>query len=142
VEDILDDRGKTGPMCECLVSSKDFDVSHDSWVRRKLLTLLVLQPYDQFLTEHVRFCEEHVKNSKLPSLVQNLRLVRVYLSSFTGYGRYSVFKDSNSLPSSVTNSPIVATSKTSDVEPITYTVGEVVVTISTSSGRVIRRPTL
>jgi hypothetical protein len=33
VEDILDHRGKAGPMCECLVRWKDFDVSHDSWVR-------------------------------------------------------------------------------------------------------------
>jgi hypothetical protein len=67
VEDILDHRGKAGPMCECLVRWKDFDVSHDSWVRCKLLTPFPLQGYDQFLTEHVRFCEEPVKNSKLPS---------------------------------------------------------------------------
>jgi hypothetical protein len=45
VEDILDHRGKAGPMCECLVRWKDFDVSHDSWVRRKLLTPLALQAY-------------------------------------------------------------------------------------------------
>jgi hypothetical protein len=142
VEDILDHRGKAGPMCECLVRWKDFDVSHDSWVSRKLLTPLALQSYEQFLTEHVRFCEERVKNSKLPSLDQNLRLAREYLSSFTGHGRYSVLKDSNTLPSSATNSPIAATSKTSDVAPIAPTAGDAVAPISTSSsGRVLRRPT-
>ncbi len=141
VEDILDHRGKVGPMCECLVRWKDFDVSHDSWVRCKLLTPFALQSYEQFLTEHVRFCEERFKNSKLPSLAQNLRLARAYLSSFTGHGRYSVLKDSNSVPSSATNSPIDATSKTSDVAPIAPTTGEAVAPISTSSGRVIRRPT-
>ncbi len=46
VEDILPHRGKTGPMCECLVRWKDFDVSHDSWVRRTLLTPITLQVYD------------------------------------------------------------------------------------------------
>jgi hypothetical protein len=101
---------------------------------------LALQTYEQFLTEHVRFCEERVKNSKLPSLAQNLRLARAYLSSFTGHGRYSVLKDSNTLPSSATNSPIAATSKTSDVAPIAPTSGDAVAPISTSSGRVIRRP--
>jgi hypothetical protein len=30
VEDILDHRGSPGPMCDCLVRWKDFDVSHDS----------------------------------------------------------------------------------------------------------------
>ncbi len=106
MEDILDHRGKSGPMCECLVRWKDFDVSHDSWVRCKLLTPLALQTYEQLLTEHARFCEGHVKNSKIPSLDQNLRLARVYLSSFTGHGRYSVLKDFNSLSSSATNFPI------------------------------------
>jgi hypothetical protein len=46
VEDILDHRGSPGPKCECLVRWKDFDVSHDSWVRRKSLTPLVLQAYE------------------------------------------------------------------------------------------------
>ncbi len=122
---------------------ENFDVSHDSWVSRKLLTPFALQAYEEFLTDHVRFCEEHTKNSKLPSLAHNLRSARVYLSSFTGHGRYSVFKDSNSLPSSTTNSVITATSKTPDVATIAPTVGETVAPISTSSsGRVIRRPTL
>jgi hypothetical protein len=80
-------------MCKCLVRWKDFDVSHDSWVSRKLLTPLALQDYEQFLTEHVRFCEERDKNSKLPLLA------------------------------------IAGTSKTSDVVPITPTVGEAVVPI-------------
>jgi hypothetical protein len=35
VEDILNHRDKPGPMRECLVRWKDFDVSHDSWVRCK-----------------------------------------------------------------------------------------------------------
>jgi hypothetical protein len=60
VEDILDHRGGAGPMCECLVRWKDFDVSHDSWVKRKFLTPLALPAYERFLTEHVRFCEERV----------------------------------------------------------------------------------
>ena len=57
------------------------------------------------------------------------------------HGRYSVLKDSNSLPSSATNSPITATSKTSDVVPIAPTARETVAPIVTSSGQVIRRPT-
>ena len=62
VEDILDHRGRTGPLCECLVRWKDFDASHDSLVQRKFLTPLALQAYERFLTEHVRFCEERAKN--------------------------------------------------------------------------------
>ncbi len=112
VEDILDHRGKAGPMCECLVRWKDFDVSHDSWVSRKLLTPLALQAYEQFLTEHVRFCEERVKNSKLPSLA-------FFCNQFSYRCNFE------------------------DVRCCVYRshVGDVVVPISTSSGRVIRRPT-
>ena len=33
VEDILDHRDGAGQMCECLVRWKDFDVSHDPWVK-------------------------------------------------------------------------------------------------------------
>ncbi len=88
VEDILDHRGKPGPMCECLVHWKDFDVSHDSWVRRKFLTPLTLQGNEQFLTEHVRFCEERNKNSRLNMHVQQLKSVRRWLFTFTGDGRW------------------------------------------------------
>ena len=142
VEDILDHRGRAGPLCECLVRWKDFDASHDSWVQRKFLTPLALQAYERFLTEHVRFCEEHAKNSKLPSLAKNLRSAHACLSSFTGHDRYSVLKASNNLPSSATTSPIAAASKTSDVAPNAPTAGFAVAPISTSSsGRVLRRPT-
>jgi hypothetical protein len=65
VEDILDHRGRAGPLCECLVRWKDFDVSHDSWVLRKFLTPLARQAYERFLTEQVQFCEERAKNSKI-----------------------------------------------------------------------------
>jgi len=44
---------------------KDFDFSHDSWVRRNNLTPFALQAYDRFLTEQVQFCEERAKNSKI-----------------------------------------------------------------------------
>jgi hypothetical protein len=159
VEDILDHRGSPGQLCECLVRWKDFDVSHDSWVKRKFLTPLALQAYEQFLTEHVRFCEER-ENSKLKStnlhrrkpnsISQQLKSARARLLSFTGNGRYSVLKTSSSsrastdLLSSPTTSPVAAAaSKTSDVAPNAPTVGEAVAPISTSSsGRVIRRPTL
>jgi hypothetical protein len=141
VEDILDHRDRAGPMCEYLVRWNDFDVSHDSWVHRKFLTPLALQAYERFLTEHVRFCEECVKNSKIPSLGKNLRSTHACLSSFTGHGRYSVLKTCDNLPSPATTSSIDATSKTSDVAPIAPTVGEEVDPISTSSsGRVLRRP--
>ncbi len=148
VEDILDHRVRGGPLCECLVRWKDFDVSHDSWVQRKFLTPLALQAYERFLTEHVRFCEERAKNSKLKSPF-HLQSARKRLLSFTGNGRYSVLKTSSSsraptnLISSPTTSPVAAAaSKTSDVAPNAPTAGEAVAPISTSSGRVVRRPTL
>jgi hypothetical protein len=132
VEDILDHRGGACPMCECLVRWKGFDVSHDSWVKRKFLTPLALQAYEQFLTEHVRFCEEREtsklqsKNShrKPKSISQHLQSARERLLSFTGNDRYSVLKTSSSsrapthLISSPTTSPVAAAaSKTSDVAP-------------------------
>jgi hypothetical protein len=46
VEDILDHRDRAGPLCECLVRWKDFDVNHDSWVQSKFLTPLALQDYE------------------------------------------------------------------------------------------------
>jgi hypothetical protein len=140
VEDILDHRVSPGPKCDCLVRWKDFDASHDSWVRRKSLTPLALQVYEQFLTEHVQFCEERVKNSKINMYAQQLISARKQLLSFTGNVRYSVRKTSSS-SRAPTTSPIPATSKTSDVAPNAPTAGEAVAPISTSSGRVLRRPT-
>ena len=138
VEDILDHRGKPGPMCECLVRWKDFDVSHDSWL---FLTPLALQAYETFLTEHVRFLESRVTYSK--SLTQNLQSARARLLSFTGaHGLYSVLRTSSS-SHAPTTSPIVASSETSDVATAAPTAGEEVAPIVTStSGRVIRRPAL
>jgi hypothetical protein len=61
--------------------------------------------------------------------------------SFTGNDRYSVLKTSSS-SRAPTTSPIADTSKTSDVAPNAPTEGEEVAPISTSSsGRVLRRPT-
>ena len=64
VEDILDHRGRAGPLCECLVRWKDFDASHDSWVLRKFLAPLALQAYERFLIQ-VQFCEDRATNSKI-----------------------------------------------------------------------------
>ena len=144
MEDILDHRGSPGPKCECLVRWKDFDVSHDSWVKRRFLTPLALQAYERFLTEHVRFCEERAKNFvHLPKMyAQQLKSARERLFSFTGNGRYSVLKTSASshVP---TTSPIAAASKTSDVAPVAPAAAEAVAPILTSSsGRVLRRPNL
>ena len=114
VEDILDHRGSPGPWCDCLVRCKDFDVSHDSWVKRTNLTPLALQAYERFLTEHVQFCEERAKNSKIKMYAQQLTSARKRL---------------------------FAVSMTSDVAPNAPTAGEAVAPISTSSsGRVLRRP--
>ncbi len=141
MEDILDHRGSPGPKCDCLVRWKDFDASHDSWVSRKSLTPLVLQAYEQFLTEHVQFCEERDKNSKINMYAQQLISARKRLLSFTGNDRYSVLKTSSS-SRAPTTTPIAVTSKTSDVAPNAPTSGETVAPISTSSsGRVLRRPT-
>jgi hypothetical protein len=142
VEDILDHRGSPGPKCDCLVRWKDFDASHDSWVKRKNITPLALQTYEQFLTEHVQFCEERAKNSKINMYAQQLVSARKRLLSFTGNGRYSVLKSSSTtLISSETTFPIAAASMTSDVAPNAPTAGEAVAPISTSSsGRVLRRP--
>ena len=143
VEDILDHRGSSGPKCECLVRWKDFDVSHDSWVKRRFLTPLALQAYERFLTEHVRFCEERAKNFvHVPKLyAQQLKSARERLFTFTGNGRYSVLKTSASSSSDgPTTSPVAAASETSDVAPDTPTV--VVPIVTSTSGRVIRRPDL
>ena len=142
VEDILDHRGRPGPMCECLVRWKDFDVSHDSWVRRKFLTPLALQAYETFLTEHVRFLESRTTSSKLQSLTRYLQSARARLLSFTGaHGRYSVLKTSAS-SLEPTSSPLAAASKTSDVAPDAPTAGEADVApiITSTTGRVLRRP--
>jgi hypothetical protein len=71
VEDILDHRDSPGPKCDCLVRWKDFDASHDSWVRSKSLTPLALQAYEQFLAEHVQFCEERAKNPRSTCMLNN-----------------------------------------------------------------------
>ena len=129
--------------CECLVRWKDFDVSHDSWVRRQFLTPLALQAYETFLTEHVRFLESRATSSKLQSLTRNLQSARARLLSFTGaQGLYSVLKTS-ATSLGPTSSPLAAASKTSDVALNAPTVGEAVAPIVTStSGRVLRRPVL
>jgi hypothetical protein len=44
---------------------KNFDFSHDSWVRRNSLTPFTLQAYDRFLTEQVQLCEDRDKNSQI-----------------------------------------------------------------------------
>ena len=132
-------------MCECLVRWKDFDVSHDSWVKRRFLTPLALQAYERFLTEHVRFCEERAKNFvHVPKLyAQQLKSARERLFTFTGNGRYSVLKTSASSSDEPTTSPLAAASKTSDVAPAAPLAGEAVAPIVTStSGRVSRRPAL
>ena len=141
IEDILDHRGRAGPLCECLVRWKDFDASHDSWVQRRFLTPIALQAYEQFLTEHVRFCEGRARSSKLKSLALHLRSARERLFSFTGNGRYSVLKTSAS-SLEPTTSPIAAASKTSDVAPNAPTAGEAVAApiVTSTLGRVLRRP--
>jgi hypothetical protein len=129
VEDILDHRGSPGPMCECLVRWKDFDFSHDSWVRRNSLTPFALQVYERFLTEQVQFCEERAKNSKINIYARQLTPARKRQLSFTGNDRYSVLKTSSSsrepttLISSETTFPISAASMTSDVAPNAPTAG-------------------
>ena len=127
---------------------KDFDFSHDSWVRRDSLTPFALQAYERFLTEQVQFCEERAKNSKINMYARQLTSARKRQLSFTGNVRYSVLKTSSSsrapttLISSETTFPIAAASMTSDVAPNAPTAGEAVAPISTSSsGRVLRRPT-
>jgi hypothetical protein len=143
VEDILDHRGSPGPQCECLVRWKDFDVSHDSWIKRKFLTPLALAAYERFLTEHVRFCEGRAQHFvTVPKMyAQQLKSARERLVTFTGNGRYSVLQTSSSSDVSTT-SPLAAASETSDVAPNAPTEGEAVAPISTSSsGRVLRRPT-
>jgi hypothetical protein len=150
VEVILDHRGSPGPKCECLVRWKDFDVSHDSWIKSRFLTPLALASYERFLTEHVRFCEGRTQQFvTVPKMyAQQLKSTRERLVTFTGNGRYSVLKTSSSsrapttLTSSETTFPIAVALMTSDVAPNAPTAGEEVVPISTSSsGRVLRRPT-
>jgi hypothetical protein len=128
---------------EDLVRWKDFDVSHDSWIKRRFPTPLALAAYERFLTEHVRFCEGRAQHFvTVPKMyVQQLKSARERLVTFTGNGRYSVLQTSSSSDVSTT-SPLVAASKTSDVAPNAPTAGEAVTPISTSSsGRVLRRPT-
>ncbi len=125
----------------------EVEVDGSSWCNS--LTPLALQAYQRFLTEHAQFCEERAKNSKINMYARQLTSSRKRLLSFTGNGRYSVLKTSSSsrapttLISSETTFPMAAASMTSDVAPNAPTAGEAsaVAPISTSSGRVIRRPT-
>jgi hypothetical protein len=143
INSLRDDEGHDAShyLCECLVRWKDFDVSHDSWVKRKFLTPPALQAYERFLTEHVRFCEERVKGLvHVPKMyVQQLKSARERLCTFTGNGRYSVFKTS-ATSLGPTSSPLAAASKTSDVAPDAPTAGEAVVApiVTSTSGRVLR----
>ncbi len=137
VEDILDHWGSPGPKCECLVRWKDFDVSHDSWIKRRFLTPLALAAYERFLTEHVRFCEGRDQQFvTVPKMyAEQLKSACERLATFTGNGRYSVLKTSSSsrapttLISSETTFPIAAASMTSDVVPNAPTAGEAVAPI-------------
>jgi hypothetical protein len=52
IEEILDHRGPATHNGECLVRWKDFDASHDTWIRRHSVTPLALQAYEEFLTTH------------------------------------------------------------------------------------------
>jgi hypothetical protein len=120
---------------------KDFDFSLDFWVRRNNFTPFALQAYKRFLTEQAQFCEERTKNSKINMYARQLTSARKR-------DRYSVLKTSSSsrapttLISSEATSPIAAASMTSDVVLNAPTTGEAVAPISTtSSGRVLRRPT-
>jgi hypothetical protein len=128
------------------MSRKDFEASHDSWVQRKFLTPLALQAYERFLTEHVRFCEERAKNSKLLSLAKNLRSALACLSSFTGHDRYSVLclLRRPLLPFAFFGDHFFHRGDIEDVRcaPNAPTAGGAVAPISTSSSRrVLRRPT-
>ncbi len=95
----------------------------------------------------VQFCEERAKNSTINMYARQLTSGRKRQLSFTGNYHYSVLKTSSSsrtpttLISSETTFPIAAVSMTSDVTPNAPTAGEAVAPISTSSGRVLRRPT-
>jgi hypothetical protein len=52
IKEILDHRGPATNNGECLVRWKNFDVSHDSWIRCHSVTPQSLQAYEDFLTTH------------------------------------------------------------------------------------------
>lgn len=46
-------RTAAGPKCRCLIPWEGFDVTHDSWILRKHITLEAITGYEEFLTDMV-----------------------------------------------------------------------------------------
>ena len=81
IAEILDHNGPSGPKCRCLVRWEGFDVTHDSWILRKHVTLETIIVYEQFLTDEADL--EKPKPGKEP--------VKDKLDSFIGLqGQFSV----------------------------------------------------
>jgi hypothetical protein len=126
IEEILDHRGSATNNGECLVHWKDFDVSHDSWIRRHSVTPLVLQAYEEFLTGHVVASQRLADRTHHKSDISRAQAARAHLVSFIGRaGAFSVLRrQSSNVETSVqhsvwnspsVSSPVVTASETSDV---------------------------
>ncbi len=125
IEEILDHRGSAGPNGECLVRWKDFDTSHDSWIRSHSVTPLALRAYEEFLSAHVEYLQRIADRSRHKVDVSRDLAGKKHLDSFIGrVGAFSVLQSQssnaqvsvqNSDSVSSDSSPIVTTSETSDV---------------------------
>ena len=154
IEEILDHRGSVGPDGECLVRWKDFDASHDSWIRCHSVTPLELRAYEEFLTVHVETSKRLADRTHHKSDMTRAQAACKHLDSFIGRaGAFSVLRRlsstvepsvqhsvRNSLPS--VSSPVTAESETSDDAKNAPSVEIEVTPVVSSTGRVFRKPTL
>jgi hypothetical protein len=152
IEEILDHRGPATHNGECLVRWKDFDTSHDTWIRRHSVTPLALQAYEEFLTTHAEASRRLAARTHHKSDITRSQTDRKHLESFIGRaGAFSVLRrQSSNVDTSVqpsvrdtspsASSPVATASETSDVAQNAPSAEFEVAPVVSSTGRVFRRP--
>jgi hypothetical protein len=106
-----------------LVRWKDFDVSHDTWIRWHSVTPLSLQAYEEFLTTHAEAFRRLAARTHHKSDITRAQSARKHLESFIGRA-----------------GAVASASETSDVAQNTTSAEFEVDPVVSSTGRVVRRP--
>ena len=76
-----------------MVRWKDFDSSHDSWIRRHSVTPLALRSYEEFLTAHAEASKRLADRTHHKSDMTRAHAARKHLDSFIGRaGAFSVLQ--------------------------------------------------